>query len=214
MPGMKKGVPPEIQPLSGKTVVSDQFLSQQSSTPSDGDFMAQPQQIYVTAAGQPHPIHKPIQPQMTGVGHPYPSTPTQGFAAQQDFAQQPQQGFSQQPPQGFSQQLPQGFAQQPQQAPVNFAAPQFHSSTPLPNLGEGSSPADCPMCRQRSMTMTTPLVGNSTHMWAIGVCLLSGLGCIPYLITSTKDIRHNCGHCGTILATWHRSGRTVVHAFG
>ena len=65
-----------------------------------------------------------MQPQMTGVGSIYP---VQGLALQQ-----------------------------PQQAPTNLAAPaqQFYSSVPLANLGEGSAPADCPMCRHRTMTLT------------------------------------------------------------
>ena len=74
-----------------------------------------------------------MQPQMTGVGSIYP---VQGLALQQ-----------------------------PQQAPTNLAAPaqQFYSSVPLANLGEGSAPADCPMCRHRTMTLTNNQVGNTTQ---------------------------------------------------
>jgi lipopolysaccharide-induced tumor necrosis factor-alpha factor len=138
---------------------------------------------------------------------------------------------------------PQGFAlQQTQQAPTNLAAPvqQFYSSVPLANLGEASAPADCPMCRNRAMTLTNHEVGNTTQyvfcnffmdcwnvlcfhvnstfrflhsMCAVGFCLFTGLGFIPYLMTSTKDVKHNCGRCGARLATWYRNGRTIVHAY-
>jgi len=38
------------------------------------------------------------------------------------------------------------------------------------------------------------------------------VGCIPYLATWFKDCQHKCGNCGTLLAVWHRSGRTEVMA--
>ena len=47
--------------------------------------------------------------------------------------------------------------------------------------------------------------------WALGLCCIIGLGCIPYLMNSMKDVKHKCGRCGTLLATWHRSGNTEVH---
>ena len=35
--------------------------------------------------------------------------------------------------------------------------------------------------------------------------------CIPYLIDATKDVEHKCGHCGVMLAVWHRgSGNAEV----
>jgi len=85
---------------------------------------------------QPHPEQQPIQPQMTGLGSAYSSAPPQGFAPQQI-----------------------------QEAPANFAAPavQFYSAVPLANLGEASAPADCPMCRHRTMTLTNSQVGNTTQ---------------------------------------------------
>lgn len=62
------------------------------------------------------------------------------------------------------------------------------------------------------------------------VCLVSCLGCIPYLITSLKDVHHKCGNvrdlsslssnmladslqCGISLARFHHNGRTEVLAF-
>jgi len=53
-----------------------------------------------------------------------------------------------------------------------------------------------------------------SRAWAAVMCVLFCLGCIPYLMSSLMDVKHKCGHCGALLATWHRSGRTVVHAHG
>jgi len=146
---------------------------------------AQPgqQQIYVTRAG---PQQVPMQ--QTG--------------------QQMMQPMGQQMMQPTGQQM-----MQPGQLQAAGAPQQYHSASPLSILGQASAPVDCPTCRHRSMTMTVPQVGNTNHAWAAGFCLFLGLGCIPYFITSFKDVRHNCGHCGALLATWHRSGRTVVHTF-
>lgn len=30
-------------------------------------------------------------------------------------------------------------------------------------------------------------------------------------MSSLKDVDHYCGKCGTMLATWHNSGRVEVH---
>jgi hypothetical protein len=71
---------------------------------------------------------------------------------------------------------PQGYVQQPQQPPPNLAPPpiQYHSATPLAVLGQGSSPADCPMCRHRAMTLTQAESGNTTQYVAmlIARCLM------------------------------------------
>jgi len=45
---------------------------------------------------------------------------------------------------------------------------------------------------------------------ALATCCIICLGCIPYLIDSLKDAEHYCGHCGALLAVWHRSGHTEV----
>ncbi|TFK45021.1 LITAF-like zinc ribbon domain-containing protein [Crucibulum laeve] len=97
-------------------------------------------------------------------------------------------------------------------SPNSKLSQQFHTATALGILGEGSAPVDCPVCRQRNMTQVTTEIGNTTHAWAAGFCIFLCLGCIPYLITATMNVRHNCGSCGALLATWHRSGRVVVHA--
>jgi len=89
----------------------------------------------------------------------------------------------------------------------------FKTAIPLTVLSSGSCPVDCPECGVREMTTTTYQIGATTHAWAVAACLITALGCIPYLLSATKDVRHNCGNCGALLATWHRSGRTVVHAY-
>ncbi|TFK34981.1 LITAF-like zinc ribbon domain-containing protein, partial [Crucibulum laeve] len=100
----------------------------------------------------------------------------------------------------------------PQMQPFG-AAPKFFTATPLRLLGEGTAPVDCPVCRKRELTHVTLQVGSNTHLWAIGFCIFLGLGCIPYLMNDTKDVRHSCGSCGALLATWQRGGKiTVVHA--
>ncbi|KAF2501065.1 hypothetical protein BU16DRAFT_190012 [Lophium mytilinum] len=54
-------------------------------------------------------------------------------------------------------------------------------------------------------------ISENTHAWALGLCCLVCLGCIPYLMNSLKDVQHKCGRCGVLLATWHRGGTTEVH---
>ena len=52
---------------------------------------------------------------------------------------------------------------------------------------------------------------TETSAWALGLCCLVCLGCIPYMMSSMKDVQHKCGRCGVLLATWHRSGTTEQH---
>ncbi|KAI4229010.1 MAG: hypothetical protein LQ349_006457 [Xanthoria aureola] len=87
----------------------------------------------------------------------------------------------------------------------------YHTATPIANLGEGAAPVDCPCCHMRALTKTEYHSGNTTNAWAAVICFCFCLGCIPYLIRSLKDVEHKCGHCGVLLATWHNSGRVVVH---
>ena len=95
--------------------------------------MASPSNILTCFRSQPQ---QAMQPQMTGIGSPYPPATSQGFVQQQ-----------------------------PQMAPEKFAPPtqQFYSSVPLAVLGQASAPVDCPMCRHRTMTLTNPQVGNTTQ---------------------------------------------------
>jgi lipopolysaccharide-induced tumor necrosis factor-alpha factor len=167
----------------------------QPEAPPPGQYPAPPQQAYGIqpqyTGGQPPygsqpQLYQGVQPQMTGYG---PGSPVTPMAMEQ-----------------------RGFPQQPQGPPMNNPS-QFQNALPLSVLGQGAAPVDCPMCKKRALTQINTEVGNTTHVWALAFCLAFCLGCIPYMITSTMDIRHNCSSCGALLATWHRSGRTVVHAY-
>ncbi|KAF2281542.1 uncharacterized protein EI97DRAFT_32459 [Westerdykella ornata] len=87
----------------------------------------------------------------------------------------------------------------------------FQTATPLMALNRGPAPADCPACGCRSMTTVQFETGNTTHVWALALCIFTCLGCIPYCMNSLKDVEHRCGNCGVLLATWHRGGGTEVH---
>lgn len=121
--------------------------------------------------------------------------------------------------------------------PNNQAAPtwqngsNYRSAVSIPNLGMSAAPVDCPMCGQRAMTSIIYFVGNTTQFvlkyhscseyttnicqnsaWALAVfCLTLCLCFIPYMMNSLKDVKHKCGNCGTLLATWHKSGAVDVH---
>jgi len=111
-----------------------------------------------------------------------------------------QQAFNQQP----SAPMPQ------QQMPAQ--ARQFQTAMAIPNLGMGAAPVDCPMCGQRAVTSISYHAGNTTHVWAGITCCLTGLFCfVPYMMNSLKDVQHRCGSCGTLLATWHKSGQVEQH---
>ncbi|KAF7544162.1 hypothetical protein G7Z17_g10174 [Cylindrodendrum hubeiense] len=84
---------------------------------------------------------------------------------------------------------------------------------PIEMLQSQSAPVRCPSCGTRANTVTTPESGGFQHGVAALVCLVSCLGCIPYCISSLKDVHHKCGNCGVPLAKFHRSGRTEVLAF-
>jgi predicted RNA-binding Zn-ribbon protein involved in translation (DUF1610 family) len=103
-----------------------------------------------------------------------------------------------------------------QQPMAGGGGQQFLQATPIPALTRGSAPVDCPICGQRKLTSVSYEVGSTTHLWAVVACLVACLGCIPYLMTSLKDVQHRCGQCGTLLAVWHRSGgaEVLVHPQG
>ncbi|KAF2813874.1 uncharacterized protein BDZ99DRAFT_553885 [Mytilinidion resinicola] len=145
----------------------------------------------------------PVQsPDMTGQPPVYHQDPNA------HLQQQYQQGQPQQPQQAYA-------AQGHQQSGLSVGQQQtgtvYQSATPIANLGRGPAPADCPACGQRAMTSVSYEVGNTTHAWALGLCCIVCLGCIPYVMNSLKDVQHKCGRCGVLLATWHRSGTTEVH---
>jgi len=115
--------------------------------------------------------------------------------------------------------MPQGqqmYGNEMKQAPGGMTMPrqpqQYQNATPLASLGQGPTPVDCPACGTRAMTRVLYESGNTTYAWALGLCIVFCLGCIPFCMNSLKDVVHMCGNCGCRLATWHRSGAVEVHA--
>ncbi|KAJ5457706.1 LPS-induced tumor necrosis factor alpha factor [Penicillium sp. IBT 31633x] len=109
--------------------------------------------------------------------------------------------------------LPQQHAQQGH--PQQFYTPHGHPSgyataVPLHGVQSAPTPVDCPVCGGRELTSITPVSGGTTHGWAAVLCFCCCLGCIPYLMSSLKDVEHSCGKCGAKLAKWHNSGRVQV----
>ncbi|KAJ6119897.1 hypothetical protein N7523_004177 [Penicillium sp. IBT 18751x] len=101
------------------------------------------------------------------------------------------------------------------QQPGMYYTPYGHPSgyataTPLHSLLSAPSPVDCPCCGKREMTRTEAVSGGTTHAWAAILCFFCCLGCIPYLMSSLKDVDHYCGACGAKIAIWHNSGRIEV----
>ncbi|KAJ5979803.1 LPS-induced tumor necrosis factor alpha factor [Penicillium waksmanii] len=86
----------------------------------------------------------------------------------------------------------------------------YATATPLHALLSVPCPVDCPCCGKREMTRIEAVSGTKTHGWAALLCCCCCLGCIPYLMSSLKDINHYCGQCSAKLATWHDSGRVEV----
>ncbi|KAF2115713.1 LITAF-like zinc ribbon domain-containing protein [Lophiotrema nucula] len=162
----------------------------------------------------------PQSPDVTGA-QPQPPVYHQDPNAQyqqNQMYQQPQQQYSQagsphpQQPQGaYIQPQQTGHQQNPGMPPQHQSGTVYQNATPIASLNRGPAPADCPACGQRAMTNVSYEVGNTTHAWALGLCCLACLGCIPYVMNSLKDVQHKCGRCGVLLATWHRSGTTEVH---
>ncbi|PWW80498.1 hypothetical protein C7212DRAFT_308166 [Tuber magnatum] len=108
---------------------------------------------------------------------------------------------------------------QPQpQVPVSGGAPGAYVQTvPFHVLNHAPAPVHCPICGARGLSVISYESGNTTHMSALLLCFCVGLGCIPYMSSSFKDVVHSCGNCGTMLAVWHRSGspgaaEVLVHA--
>jgi len=163
------------------------------------------------------PNATPPLPQYSGQSPP-PMSPSQGPGP---YVQQPHMTYQQNP--GQPQMHQQGSygmpppQQQYQQQPMQpmqqgGGGTHFQTAVAIPNLGMGSAPVDCPSCGKRGMTRLEYATGNTTHAWALGICCLTGCLCfIPYLMNSLKDVKHHCGGCGVLLATWHKSGNTQAH---
>ncbi|KAF2841118.1 hypothetical protein M501DRAFT_1000277 [Patellaria atrata CBS 101060] len=162
---------------------------------------------YAEATSSPHYATPPPQQQQV---HEQPHQ-------QQHFDPSQQEYFQQSP-----QQQPPGYSTSPTISPPAQQHPttsqeqkptghQYQTTTPIAALQRGPAPVDCPACGQRAMTNISYESGGSTHLWAAGFCFCLCLGCVPYLVNSFKDVEHKCSKCGTLLATWHRSGGTDVH---
>jgi len=96
------------------------------------------------------------------------------------------------------------FATQSSQLVTNVVNPR--SLTKFPAL------VDCKICGNRSITTIRRVIGNANHATGIAVFFFSGvLFWIPYLIDCLKDVNHQCSHCGVLIATWHKTGRTEVY---
>jgi hypothetical protein len=145
--------------------IPQQFTGNQPQTIPQQFTGNQPQ----TISQHPQQLYE-MQPQLTGV-HPQSLPQGQGVTRQASLAvgypqSQVQQGGVPSPQQEFVQAAPQqqGFGQ-PQQAGMQGfgGTPQYYTATPLAILGQGSAPADCPVCRHRAMTMSNTEVGNTTQ---------------------------------------------------
>lgn len=59
-----------------------------------------------------------------------------------------------------------------------------------------------------SFFLLISIVAGITFCFTLCLCF------IPYMMNSLKDVQHNCGNCGVLLATWHKSGSVDVHMHG
>ena len=116
--------------------------------------------------------------------------------------------------QQYNNEAKQGILMANQQYQQQTAPPRnnYQMAVPLANLQQGAAPVDCPICGVREMTKTEYVTGGTTHLSALLFCCFTCLGCIPYIAHWFKDCEHKCGNCDTLLAVWHRSGRTEVMA--
>jgi len=171
------------------------------------------------ASQTPAPVYDPHAASATAA-YQHPGVGQQQYPAQDGVAGTPPYYQNEQQKQQYYAAAPHQYPQQQaipmqQQQPMGGGA-QFLQATPIPALSRASAPVDCPICGQRKLTSVSYEVGSTTHLWAVVACLVACLGCIPYLMTSLKDVQHRCGQCGTLLAVWHRSGgaEVLVHPQG
>ncbi|TEY71293.1 hypothetical protein BOTCAL_0096g00100 [Botryotinia calthae] len=148
------------------------------------------------------------------VNHNQNTMASQQIPPQQEGLTNEKSQYQTPPPQG--QYPPQEHypAQPPPQANINQGRNTYSTAMPIRALQAGPAPVDCPVCGVREVTATENHSGMTTHLIALLCCAVSCLGCIPYLVSGLKDVDHKCGHCGVLLAVWHRSGRTDVKVPG
>lgn len=182
-----------------------QHRDQMSYAPSPGSHTQTPPLAHTYSQDHNMPMNRvPSQGQ-------YPQTPPLVQVYSQEHHLQvnrvaSQGQYPQTPPVSY------GYAHQQaiQQQPGSMGGNNVHVVAPA-TLAATPAPVQCPSCGVRGSTATTFIAGNTTHAWAAGLCICLGVGCIPYLMSSMKDVEHRCSACGVHLATWHRSGRTDVH---
>jgi len=86
-------------------------------------------------------------------------------------------------------------------------------SEPVPHMLLRRKPAmvNCRMCGCNGLTRTEFVIGNTNHALATVFFFTTGVFFwIPYKIKSWRNINHQCGICGVLVATWHKSGRIDV----
>lgn len=233
------GVPPQQQSTAGNqleqsnTSSANQFgvlhTTVDNNSPIQG-LPAVPQSTFqpnAQAALQNHatPIGQQ-QPLPQGMMAPYHQQQPTGGTLNGNQATIPQQQQQQGPmvPQGTPYYNPQQTGMMmhppnfnPQFNPAfGYAPPPFQVTSPMHVLGPGPGAVQCPVCGVKGVTRITYETGSTTHLWAVIACAFICMPCIPYLVNDVKDVRHYCSApaCGVALATWQRSGGTIVHAFG
>ncbi|KAF7891670.1 hypothetical protein EAF00_007972 [Botryotinia globosa] len=81
---------------------------------------------------------------------------------------------------------------------------------PLTSLQKESRLVRCPRCGVCEYTAVEWVSGGTADISALLCCLCFCLPCVPYLMTSFKDVHHKCANCGFLVAVWKRSGKTEV----
>ncbi|KAF7927786.1 uncharacterized protein EAE98_006168 [Botrytis deweyae] len=81
---------------------------------------------------------------------------------------------------------------------------------PLTSLQKESRLVRCPRCGVCEYTGVEWVSGGTADISALLCCLCFCLPCVPYLMTSFKDVHHKCANCGFLVAVWKRSGKTEV----
>ncbi|CAG8158534.1 unnamed protein product [Penicillium olsonii] len=163
--------------------------------------------VYSEAPEPVYPTHNPTQDTQTPIHDTIsPQSTAQSPQAMHQEKQYPFQPDSIGEVPGYAPSPSKEYPNQPQ--PQQFYTPATHPSgymtaVPLHSVQSAPCPVDCPVCGQREMTRVEAVSGGTTHGWAAILCFCCCLGCIPYLMTSLKDVDHSCGKCGAKLATWH-----------
>ncbi|KAJ5456974.1 hypothetical protein N7530_012248 [Penicillium desertorum] len=188
-------------------VVTPDHLTQGPVSPnSTGQSL--PDTMQPTPTNNPSEKQYPHQPDSIGQAPAYDASTSMTAPPEKAYAGQPLPAYS------HAQAQAQAQLQGPGQ-PQQFYTPSGHPSgyataIPLHCVQSAPCPVDCPVCGQREMTSVQSVSGGTTHGWAAVLCFCCCLGCIPYLMSSLKDVEHSCGKCGAKLAKWHNSGRVNV----